>query len=259
MADPVRGFYDALAADYHRIFEDWDAAVVRQGGVLATFLARLGAAPGAAVLDCTCGIGTQALGLAARGYRVHGTDLSGAAIARARREAARLGIVASFAVADVRALDAAVPGSYDAVVALDNSLSHLETADDLSRALRAMAARAADGGIVLASVRDYDRLAASREPATHPRIRQEPDGRSVTFQLWTWDDDGAGYEAEMLLLAESPSGWHVESSRTRLRALRRADVVEAFTAAGLDDVGVHEPAESGYYQPLVSGRRPAEP
>jgi SAM-dependent methyltransferase len=256
MADPVRGFYDALAVDYHRVFEDWDAAVVRQGDVLAGLLDRLGVAPGAAVLDCTCGIGTQSLGLAARGYRVHGTDLSGAAIARARREAARLGIAASFAVADVRELESAVPGSYDAVVALDNSLSHLETASDLARAARAMAARAAPGGVVLASVRDYDRLAAAREAATHPRVRQEPDGRSVTFQLWTWDDDGAGYEAEMLILSETPAGWQAASSRTRLRALRRADLVDAFAAAGLRDVAVYEPAESGYYQPVVGGRRP---
>jgi glycine/sarcosine N-methyltransferase len=255
MADPVRGFYDALADDYHRIFEDWDAAVVRQGDVLARLLGRLGAHAGAAILDCTCGIGTQALGLAARGYRVHGTDLSGGAIARARREAARLGIAASFAVADVRELETAVPGSYDAVVALDNSLSHLETAEDLALAVRGMAVRTATGGIVLASVRDYDALAARRETSTHPRVRLEDGGRSVTFQLWTWDDDGEGYEAEMLLLAESPSGWHVSSSRTRLRALRRSDLVEAFTAAGLDDVAVHEPAGSDYYQPVVAGRR----
>jgi hypothetical protein len=59
----------------------------------------------------------------------------------------------------------------------------------------------------------------------------------------------------MLLLSEAPAGWQVSSSRTRLRALRRADLVEAFAAAGLDDVGVQEPDESGYYQPVVGGRR----
>ncbi|MDH3592967.1 MAG: SAM-dependent methyltransferase, partial [Planctomycetota bacterium] len=63
------GFYDALAAHFHLIHADWDASVELQGeqldGVIQEF------APGArTVLDCACGIGTQALGLAARGYAV---------------------------------------------------------------------------------------------------------------------------------------------------------------------------------------------
>ena len=37
----------------------------------------------AEVLDCSCGIGTQAIGLALRGHRVTGTDLSFRAAARA--------------------------------------------------------------------------------------------------------------------------------------------------------------------------------
>jgi hypothetical protein len=64
--DPA-DFYDALAPHFHLIHPDWEASVTRQGeqldGVIQEFV------PGArTVLDCACGIGTQALGLAARGY-----------------------------------------------------------------------------------------------------------------------------------------------------------------------------------------------
>ena len=65
MADVVRDFYDQLAGNYHLMFEDWEASVARQAAALAPLLEReCGPAVSVRVLDCACGIGTQALGLA---------------------------------------------------------------------------------------------------------------------------------------------------------------------------------------------------
>ena len=72
----MAGFYDQLALDYHRIYPDWDASMARQGQALdAVIHAQLGI-DHAAVLDCSCGIGTQAIALSRRGHRVTGTDIS---------------------------------------------------------------------------------------------------------------------------------------------------------------------------------------
>ena len=91
MDDSVMQFYDQLAGAYHLIFADWRQAVRRQGGVLDGLRRRqLDGAP-LSVLVCSCGIGTQTIGLAERGYRVHGTDISPAAVKRARQEAGRAG------------------------------------------------------------------------------------------------------------------------------------------------------------------------
>jgi len=56
------------------------------------------------ILDAACGIGTQALGLAAMGHRVTGSDLSVAAVERARRQARDRGLSIPFSVADMRHL-----------------------------------------------------------------------------------------------------------------------------------------------------------
>jgi len=85
----TRDFCDGLADAYHLVLEDWDAAVHRQGRLLAALLPPPAAA--GPVLDCACGIGTQALGLAALGYAVEGSDASPAARARARHGAGRRG------------------------------------------------------------------------------------------------------------------------------------------------------------------------
>ena len=106
------GFYDELAVVYHLIFDDWDAAIARQ----AEGLQRLLPPPDQAglVLDGACGIGTQALGLAVRGYRLEGSDLSEAAVRRARREAAARGLSIPFRVDDLRTLARAPKGAYGA-------------------------------------------------------------------------------------------------------------------------------------------------
>ena len=117
MTDSVQHFYDELAPSYHLIFGDWKRTVQKQAQVLDTLirLRKPGSLP-LSVLDCSCGIGTQAIGLALRGYRVEGTDLSPQAIQRARREALEAGALARFAVADFRALDTQVPGTFDLVI-----------------------------------------------------------------------------------------------------------------------------------------------
>ncbi|RDI27892.1 hypothetical protein [Lentzea flaviverrucosa] len=55
-------FYDDLSGTYDLMFPDWDASMARQASQLAEFIPA-----GARVLDCACGIGTQAIGLALRG------------------------------------------------------------------------------------------------------------------------------------------------------------------------------------------------
>ena len=79
----VIDFYDELAPEYHLIYEDWNIAIDHQG-VAIDRLIRSRLPDAQSVLDCSCGIGTQALGLASRGYKVLGTDVSERALDRAR-------------------------------------------------------------------------------------------------------------------------------------------------------------------------------
>jgi glycine/sarcosine N-methyltransferase len=169
MSDSVLEFYEGLAGDYHQLFADWRQSVERQGGVLEALLRRQGVPPPRSLLDCSCGIGTQAIGLALRGYTVHATDLSPASVARAEREARALGASLTTGVADMRTLDTQVPGRFDAVLSCDNAVPHLLTDADLDAAARALAAKLVPGGVLLVSIRDYDTLRAA--PPVHLRAR----------------------------------------------------------------------------------------
>lgn len=255
-ADPVARFYDDLAGFYHLLFDDWDAAVERQALAVDTLLARLAGPGRKRILDAACGIGTQAIGLARLGHDVRGTDLSGAAVMRARREAERLGVRLKIGVADMRALSGYVAGPFDVVCALDNALPHLMTDEELATALREAAAVLAPGGWFVASLRDYDRLIAERPRTTPLRLIEEPGGYRAVFQVWDWRADGSGYRLHQHIIRrhEAASDAHVFDSE--YRALTRAAVERGLTAAGFVDWQWLGQEDSHFYQPVLAARRP---
>ncbi|MGZ3730728.1 MAG: class I SAM-dependent methyltransferase, partial [Bdellovibrionota bacterium] len=78
-------FYDKMAADYQLTSTGFAGSIERQGEVIAR-LARyaLKREGPFRVLDCSCGVGTQAFGLALLGHSVTGTDISPGAIQKAQ-------------------------------------------------------------------------------------------------------------------------------------------------------------------------------
>jgi SAM-dependent methyltransferase len=146
--------YDELADGYHLIYPDWDAGTRRQGDALGALIGQ----GRAEVLDCSCGIGTQAIGPAQRGHRVTGTDLS----PRAAREAARRNLSLPTAAADTRRLPFP-DGRFDTVVCADNSLPHLLSGQDAHAALTEMRRVLRPAGLLLVSTRPYDDLLSERQ------------------------------------------------------------------------------------------------
>lgn len=231
----VAEFYDRLAPDYHLVYGgDWDGAVERWGAALAALIGT--ALPVAsAVLDCSCGIGTQAIGLAGRGYRVRGTDVSRGAIERARLEAARLGVAVSFDVADFHDLSS-VPGPFDVVISCDNAIPHCMDESEIRSVLAQMKATLRAGGLALITMRDFDRALREKPPIAPPTIIPGSP-RRVLLRLHDWDPAGAPfYAVRLLVLTEATSGWTVVEHATRYRAIPRQELARAAQAAGFSDV-----------------------
>lgn len=180
-------FYDQMATAYHLIFEDWDAAIERQKAVLSNLLPT--PSDTGTVLDCACGIGTQALGLAQAGYTVEGTDLSAGEIERAKKEASARGLFIQFRVDDMRLLTTSPKGGFGAIVALDNALPHLDSDDEIQTALLAMRDRLKPQGKLLISLRDYETLMKQRPAVTEPAWFIDKGRRRIVHQVWDWKDD----------------------------------------------------------------------
>jgi SAM-dependent methyltransferase len=126
--------YDELEACYHLIFENWDASIARQAGVLGPLIESACGKSRVRIMDAACGIGTQAIGLAMRGHAVTGSDLSESAVVRARVETAARHLAIPFHAADLRDVSAVPSGPFDAVVIADNAFAHLLSEDDVRQA-----------------------------------------------------------------------------------------------------------------------------
>ncbi len=185
---------------------------------------------------------------------MHATDLSPAAVQRAADEAEHLGVSMTFGVADMRTLATQVEGKFDVVLCCDNALPHLIADDDLLRAAANMRAKLRMGGLLLASIRDYNALARERPTFDNPRLLDGDAGRRIVFQLWDWSSDGRDYAVQQFILNEAAGQWQTLHVATRYRALLRGDLSAILQRAHFADVRWHMPHETTFYQPIVSAR-----
>ena len=243
-------FYDTIAESYHLIYADWEGSMRRHGEAIAAMLGdRLPRET--RVLDVSAGIGTQSLPLAALGYDVVARDLSEGAINRLRREAAQRGLEIDATCCDMRQVRESVSGAFDAVVSFDNSVPHLGSDEEISRALTEIVSCLRGDGVVLVSLRDYSSV--DRSPRSVHRYGEHlREGiRLRLSQEWEWTDD-AHYWTTMVVEEDRGGGWK-EALRTKASyyaiSLERLEWLMQEAGLVVDRVG-----EPVFFQPVLRGR-----
>lgn len=116
----VSSFYDSLAPWYDVVYGDWQGSIERHADALMGILLEERGTKPQRILDAAVGVGTQALGLAARGCSLTGADISSGAVRRAMAEARSY--------------------SFDTVISCDNALPHLREEHQIGIALSAVPA-----------------------------------------------------------------------------------------------------------------------
>ena len=247
-------FYDRMAGLYHLIFPSWDESVDRQAEQLTSIIReRWGPGP-RTILDVSCGIGTQSIGLAKLGFAVTGSDLSAGAIARARVEAHHRAVDVEFSICDVRAAHAHHRRQFDVVISGDNSITHLLNDTDLLLALRQIHDCTRPGGGCVLTVRDYDKEERGTGLIKPYRVREEDGKRYVIFQVWDFVDHV--YDMAMYFVVDDgtsdPLVTHV--MRTRFNAIATDQLLALMRQAGFVAT---ERLDGRFYQPVLVGTREA--
>lgn len=254
MSDSVLNFYNNLSEDYHLIFKDWDSSVRWHSNVINKVIRKYKKEEGkdVSLLDCSCGIGTQAIGLALMGYKIHATDLSPKAVERAQIEALRLDAQMTFGVADFRTLDKQVNGIFDIVISCDNSLPHLLKEDELLSAIKNIRNKLTDGGLFLASIRDYDQLIIDRPCFMSQNVFDSEMERRIVFQVWDWQMNSNIYTVNQFIVKGNDDNWKTTKNSTLYRAIPKSELKCLLEKVGLSEVTWHMPDETGYYQPIIT-------
>jgi SAM-dependent methyltransferase len=249
----VESFYDGLAPIYHLIYPDWEASIHRQAIALDGLIGEHWGQEKLKILDVACGIGTQALGLAGLGHTVTGSDLSQAAIERARVEANQRGLAIDFSIADMRELPARFHGKFDVVIACDNAVPHLLSDAELLRAFEQMFACTRPGGGCLITVRDYDREERAGVQMKPYGTRDVGGKRYLIFQVW--DFDGPLYDLAMYFVEDQGGPrCFAQVVRSRYYAVGTGVLRSLMEQAGFRDV---QRLDDRFYQPVLLGKRAA--
>jgi SAM-dependent methyltransferase len=251
MAESVKSFYDQLASNYHLIFEDWEVSIRRQAAVLGAILEReCGPASTVKVLDCACGIGTQALGLAKLGFQVTASDLSPLAVERTRMEADKRGLSVRALVADMLDLAALPDEEFDAVICMDNALPHLDSEKQVLRAATQMRLKLRPGALLMASIRDYDSLVLEKPVVQGPNVYSDEKGRRIVHQVWDWLDDRR-YIFHLYITREIQDGWESQHYASNYRSVMRDELSQILVKSGFAGCRWILAEESGFYQPIA--------
>ena len=245
-------FYDRMASLYHLIFQDWDESIERQAGQLTDIIRERWGDGARTVLDVSCGIGTQAIGLAKRGFLVTASDLSAGAVARAKDEARLRSVEVDFSVCDMRAVHAHHGRQFDVVLSVDNSITHLLDDDDLMVALRQMHECVRPGGGCLLTVRDYDKEERGSGLVKPYGVREEGGKRYVIFQVW--DFEGRVYDLAMYFVVDDRASEQLATHvmRTRYNAVGTDHLLALMREAGFTST---ERLDGRFYQPVLVGHR----
>ncbi len=246
--------YDTIAAVYEYLVPD---ELLSPRGSADAFAEHV--APGARVLDCACGTGTLAVGLALRGHEVVATDASAAMVARTQRLAAANGMSVEASQCTWEALpERGWQATFDVVLCVGNSLPHASGRAGRRAALHAMAGCLRAGGLLVVTSRTWEQVRADgTRLQIGERLVERGGRRGLAIYAWTiperWDEPHC-FDVAVTLVGRDDA---VQTHRERFAfwPFTEDELREDLRDAGLEpQPGTGAPADKpGRY--LVSARR----
>jgi len=241
--------YDTFSAEYD-FFVNWPQRLAVELPFVEAQLRQAGARR---VLDVACGTGQHSIALAQRGYQVTGADLSSGMVERARANAAAAGCPIHFVVAGFGQLADKVPGEFDALLCLGNSLPHALTNDALGTTLEDFAAVLRREGLLLVQSRNFDAVLALGERWLQPQAHSRDDQEWLFVRFYDFNPDGTLTFNVLTLSRVVGQSWTQRAEATVLRPWRQAELLSALKAAGFGGLTCYGDMQGAPFEVNSSG------
>jgi len=250
--DIIQTFYDNLASEYDKLFSDWNNDSKEQALILDKLFKDNGYDDNIKILDCACGIGTQAIGLANLGYDITASDISEKELKEAQKRAIKNNVDIKFQNADFRTLSKTFSQKFNIIIAMDNALPHMLTKSDLQMAIKSIINQLNTGGMFVASIRDYNSLIVNKPPYSPPYIYKTENGQRVAFQTWDWNND---HYKLIQYIIEDEEHLKISKFECEYRAVLREEITDILISNGCKSVVWKFYEETGFYQPIVIAKK----
>ena len=207
--------------------------------------------PGARVLDCACGTGQLAVGLAGLGLDVVAADASGGMVRRTQELADDVGVSLRTLHASWDELpDHLDDSTFDLVFCVGNSLGHAEGASGRLAALAAMSRLLSPGGRLVLTSRTWELVLSSGSRLdTWDRLVRRNGRDAVVTYYWQveqrWEQE---HNLEIAVAQIEPDGSvRACSERLSIWPFRYEELVAQLQSAGLEvETTTFDPGADGY-------------
>ena len=243
-------YYNYFATKYKYILPDFENDILTEGPILKNIFERYAERTVRNVLDCTCGIGVQAISLAKADLNVVGSDISSKELDIARKESEKRNLKIPYFVADCRKLEDTFKQQFDAIISIDSALNHLLCQEDITTALRSIYNRLFTGGIFIASFRDYDEMLKQKPIWAYPiRYHMTSNGSAIILRHLTWNNSICTSNQFYIDIPkdEQPKLFH---NTYKQWAITRSELLSISRNVPFSKAFWLSPEESGFYQQI---------
>ena len=252
--DKTLDFYNYFADVYSYIFTDWERSSKKHPIIIDTIIKQYQSYKVKTILDCTCGIGTQCLGLPSLGYETYASDISIKELEIACAHSAHTGNKIQFKIADCRLLEKTWDKHFDTIISFDNALPHLTSYEDMKLALTSIYNMLNNKGLFLASFRDYDNLLKERPIIAHPlRIHTLPDKTIYTLKTWNWENNFC--RTNQYIIIESKDKNDIYHGSFLMWAITRKELFEIAAECGFTNLKWLLPSDTDFFEPIMLAQK----
>ena len=252
--------YDRISKRYDDWFPDnWPAPVKSEGTALHSLIRDLGHVGTCNVLDLTCGIGTQAIGLALHGHKITAMDISAGQLGRAEKEERNIAHPADTPITwikgDAGRAGAYVAGPFDVVISFANSLPLLGSRDKVTSAIQNAHALLKAGGHIIVSMRDHTLLRKDTPYLIDSGRFQNGQNEGVWLETGEWVDDGYRYHSHIIFVYTKPEYKTYHYPFPPLDAITKQETLGLLTECGFTDAEMIDRESGAFPCPVYSARK----
>ncbi|MDE3059042.1 MAG: class I SAM-dependent methyltransferase [Bacteroidota bacterium] len=159
IAQDSAAFYDGIAPGYDAM-TNFRKRFVQEKPFFNLLVQKYGIRT---ALDAGAGTGFHSLLLAQLGVQVASVDVSQEMLKRVKSHAREMHLEIKTFSADFKNVDKEVPGTFDAVISMGNSLAHVLSHEELRTVFRNFMLKLNTGGILFLQMLNYEKILAERK------------------------------------------------------------------------------------------------
>ncbi len=247
--------YDKLASIYD-YFVNWENRLAYELPFLEQQLRTLGQDPSQIrVMDTACGTGHHAIALASLGFQVSGSDLFPEMVSLADANAKAAGEKVTFRTAGFGNISESFkqPGEFDAVLCLGNSLPHVDSNQDMKKALLDFKDLLRPGGMLLLQMRNFDLVMGEKKRWMEPQSVKDGSTEWLFLRFYDFETDGKIQFNILSLHRQANAPWQTQLTSTHLLPIHSEKLKAELTSLGFRDIALYGNLAAEPYKADSSG------